>query len=74
MHRRGEAVLVPREVALAIGVLDVEPEHVERQVMLVELRVDSAHIVLVLVVPPRVRARARARARVQVRVPEPVLG
>ena len=54
MHarRRGEAVFVPREVALAIRVLDIQPEHIEGQVVLVELRVHRAHVLLVLVVPP----------------------
>ena len=43
---------VPREVLLAISVLNVEPHHVHRDVMLVKLAVDCSHISLVIVVPP----------------------
>eukprot|EP00964_Phaeocystis_antarctica_P079296 scaffold49387_cov72-Phaeocystis_antarctica.AAC.8 len=54
LHRRrvGELVLVPREVPLAVGVLDVEPQHVVRQVEGLELPMHMAHVGLVVVVPP----------------------
>ena len=42
---------VPREVALAVGVLDVEPEDVEGQLVLLEAGVHGAHVLLVVVVP-----------------------
>ena len=43
---------VPREILLAISVLNVEPHHVHRDVMLVKLAVHCCHISLVIVVPP----------------------
>ena len=46
---------VPGEVLLPVGVLDVEPHHVHRYVVLVELAVNCSHISLVVVVPPRKR-------------------
>ena len=46
---------VPGEVLLPVGVLDVEPHHVHRYVVLVELSVNCSHISLVVVVPPRKR-------------------
>ena len=46
---------VPGEVLLPVGVLDVEPHHVHRYVVFVELAVNCSHISLVIVVPPRKR-------------------
>ena len=46
---------VPGEVLLPVGVLDVEPHHVHRYVVLVKLSVNCSHISLVVVVPPRKR-------------------
>ena len=71
LHAQGrrELVLVPRKVALAVRVLDVEPQHVKRQVVLLELGVDIRDVLLVLVVPPalmvaqRKERRQRRRAR-----------
>mmetsp|Transcript_28749 Transcript_28749/g.70877 ORF Transcript_28749/g.70877 Transcript_28749/m.70877 type:complete len:331 (-) Transcript_28749:873-1865(-) len=49
--RGGEHVLVPRHVPLAVRVLDVQPQHVVRDVVLVEPRVHLGHVVFVAVVP-----------------------
>ena len=43
---------VPREILLAVRVLYVEPHHVHRDIVLVELAVNCSHISLVIVVPP----------------------
>ncbi len=45
---------VPREVLLAVGVLDVEPQEVVGEVDLVKLDVNAPHVLLVIVVPPGV--------------------
>lgn len=47
----GELVGVPGEVALAVGVLDVQPDEVVGDVVLVEALVHSLYVLLVVVVP-----------------------
>ena len=47
----GELAGVPREVLLAVGVLDVEPHDVHGDVVLVELGRDGEDVLLVVVVP-----------------------
>ena len=46
-----ELVVIPREVPLAISVFDVQPHHVHRDVMFVEVAVDGEHVLLVIVIP-----------------------
>lgn len=46
--RTREGVLVPREVALAVRVLNVQPQHVNGEVMLLELVVHVLHVALIL--------------------------
>mmetsp|Transcript_17547 Transcript_17547/g.44716 ORF Transcript_17547/g.44716 Transcript_17547/m.44716 type:complete len:648 (-) Transcript_17547:7-1950(-) len=46
-----KVALVPGEVALAVRVLDVQPQHVEGNVVLVEAGVHRRHVRLVAVVP-----------------------
>jgi len=48
----GEEVLVPGEVALAIGVLDVEPQDVVWKIKFLEFAMDLRDVFLVLVIPP----------------------
>mmetsp|Transcript_55509 Transcript_55509/g.129970 ORF Transcript_55509/g.129970 Transcript_55509/m.129970 type:complete len:471 (+) Transcript_55509:1109-2521(+) len=62
-----EQMPVPGHVALADGVLDVEPQHVIRDVMLVELRVHLADIGLVLVVPAALVVPEREERRHELR-------
>mmetsp|Transcript_22183 Transcript_22183/g.53219 ORF Transcript_22183/g.53219 Transcript_22183/m.53219 type:complete len:381 (-) Transcript_22183:442-1584(-) len=50
-HRVREQVVVPRHVPLPHRVLDVEPEDIVGDVVLVELPVDLADVRLILVVP-----------------------
>jgi hypothetical protein len=59
----GELELVPREVPLAVGVLDVEPQHVVRDVELLKLAVDHAHVGLVVVVPSALVVAEREEGR-----------
>mmetsp|Transcript_7148 Transcript_7148/g.24740 ORF Transcript_7148/g.24740 Transcript_7148/m.24740 type:complete len:789 (+) Transcript_7148:93-2459(+) len=47
----GEVPSVPRHVTLAVRMLDVQPQHVVRDVVLVEPAVHQRHVRLVLVVP-----------------------
>lgn len=47
----GELVWVPGEVALAVCVLDVQPDEVVGDVVLVEAGVHRPHVFLVVVVP-----------------------
>ena len=53
LHRERirELELVPREVAFAVRVLDVQPKHVKGECMLLEGLVDLPHVLLVAVVP-----------------------
>lgn len=45
-------VRIPGEVALAVRVLDVQPDEVIGNVVLVKAGVDRLHVLLVVVVPP----------------------
>mmetsp|Transcript_22353 Transcript_22353/g.69850 ORF Transcript_22353/g.69850 Transcript_22353/m.69850 type:complete len:731 (-) Transcript_22353:901-3093(-) len=47
-----ELLRVPREVALALRVLNVQPQHVVRDVVLLKLAVHVSHVRVVVVVPP----------------------
>ena len=51
----GKFARVPSEVLLAVGMLDVEPHDVHRDVVLVKLPLDCVHIFLVIVIPSRNR-------------------
>jgi hypothetical protein len=46
-----EAIKTHREVALAIGVLDVQPDYVIRIVQGLELRINLRHVTLIAIVP-----------------------
>ena len=65
LHALGvwEEVLVPRHVAFPDGVLDVEPEHVVRDVVLVELPVHLPASCAAFSARPRGSAAGRAAAR-----------
>mmetsp|Transcript_33421 Transcript_33421/g.74958 ORF Transcript_33421/g.74958 Transcript_33421/m.74958 type:complete len:362 (+) Transcript_33421:1247-2332(+) len=63
----GEQVLVPGEVALPDGVLDVKPEHVIGDVMLVEFGIDHPHVGIVLVVPAALMVAQREGRRHELR-------
>ena len=54
---------VPREVALAVGVLDVEPEDVVREVERLELAMHVPDVSLVVVVPPALVVAERESGR-----------
>jgi hypothetical protein len=49
--RVGEEAAVPCEVALAVGVFNVQPNNVNRNVVLVELGVNRVHVCFVPIVP-----------------------
>ena len=51
VDRIGKCVVIPSEVALAISVFDIEPQHVVRIVQLFELGMNGVHIRLIPVVP-----------------------
>lgn len=42
---------IPSEVALPIGVLDIEPDEVVGDVVLVKASIDRLHVLLVIVIP-----------------------
>mmetsp|Transcript_28532 Transcript_28532/g.73202 ORF Transcript_28532/g.73202 Transcript_28532/m.73202 type:complete len:278 (-) Transcript_28532:1000-1833(-) len=67
----GELVLVPREVPLAVRVLDVQPQHVVRQVELLEFAVHELDVFLVVVVPPALVVAQREARRERRRACEP---
>jgi hypothetical protein len=46
-----KVLLIPREVALLVRVLDVEPHDIHRKVVLLEFGIHIAHILLVNVIP-----------------------
>mmetsp|Transcript_21296 Transcript_21296/g.55374 ORF Transcript_21296/g.55374 Transcript_21296/m.55374 type:complete len:350 (+) Transcript_21296:1673-2722(+) len=48
----GEESLVPREVALAISMLDIQPDDVSRNIMNVKVIIHIQYICFILVVPP----------------------
>lgn len=43
---------IPREIAFAVRVLDVQPDEVIGDVVLVKAGIDCLHVLLVVVVPP----------------------
>lgn len=49
---RSKFVRIPCEVALAVRVLDVQPDKVVGNVVLVKASIDRLHVFLVVVVPP----------------------
>ena len=61
--RVGEIVGVPREVLLADGVLDVQPQHVVGEVERLELVVHVAAVLLVQVVPAGLVVAQREEGR-----------
>lgn len=58
-----ELVRVPSEIALAICVLDVQPDEVIWDVMLIEALVHCLHIILVIVVPATLVVGQRSQGR-----------
>ena len=52
LFRLRELGLVPREVPLAVRVLNVQPDDVGGDVVVVQVGVDFGHVLLVPVVPP----------------------
>ena len=61
--RLGEVPAVPDHVLVLVGVLNVEPDDVERDVGLVEAPLDVEHVRLALVVPPALVVRDRKELR-----------
>lgn len=56
-------VRIPGEVALAVRVLDVQPDEVIGNVVLVKAGVDRLHVLLVVVVPPALVVTQRIDGR-----------
>mmetsp|Transcript_8128 Transcript_8128/g.30544 ORF Transcript_8128/g.30544 Transcript_8128/m.30544 type:complete len:725 (+) Transcript_8128:1218-3392(+) len=71
LHGVGEERLVPREVLLLIGVLNIQPDHVDGEVVVLEALVDLRNVLLVLVVPPAL-VKTQREHRGQIRRPRDV--
>ena len=61
--RIGEQRAVPGVVPLAVRVLDVQPDHVDRKVVLLKLGLHLEYVRLVLVVPPTLVVRKAEEGR-----------
>ena len=56
-HGIWELLLVPSEISFAIGVFDVQPNHIHGDVEFVKVGVDRQNVVLVVVIPPALMIR-----------------
>jgi hypothetical protein len=51
----GKGLLVPSEIALTICVLNIKPDYIIRDIVLLKLLINSTDIILILVVPATLR-------------------